>query len=267
MNAAPNKFEAPDGAVPIRLRHAEILRRPGLPATLPAALGRIAVLRAYLLHHAIEWVSRRIVQGANDRGELEFKVVRERRDWTAVCALRREVYATTIPYMLSVLDPTGADEYDHRSVVFGVWLRGRPVATVRYTQWPFEVTRYVPTTTLAGSIPLEACDKTLEFSRLLVASDAGVNRLMPALITYSGLMILFNTSFRRYVGYAKMSVVRKLNSFHCETGPQAFRIPERGDHQYELVIGEFLNDARHFIKRTFRFAPVVTALTCLLPRS
>lgn len=248
-------------------RHAEILRQPGLPATLPMVSGRAAAVRARLLEYALQWVARCIVQGGDGRGAVQFRAVRQRGDWDAIRALRRDVYAATIPYMLTVLDETGADEYDHRSIVFGVWLRGRAIATVRYTQWPFEVTRYVPTATLARSVPLEECDRTLEFSRLLVAPDAGVNRLMPALITYSGLTILFNTSFRRYTGYAKLAVVRKLNRFHCSTGPQTFRIPDRGDHEYALVIGDFLTDARHFFKRTFKFTPVVNLLSRLLPRS
>lgn len=267
MSAASDNFAPLRRPAPLRPRHAEILRRPGLPATLPTAVGRIARFKASLLEWVLQQLARHIVQGVSDRRELQFRAIRKQSDWTAIRKLRRDVYAKTIPYMLSVLDDTGADEYDHRSVVFGVWLRGRPVATVRYTQWPFEVTRYVPTTTLARVVPLEACDKTLEFSRLLVAPDTGLNRLMPALITYSGLTILFNTSFRRYVGYAKLAVVRKLHNFDCSTGPHTFKIPQRGDHKYELVIGEFLNDARHFVKRTFRFAPVAGVLRRLLPRS
>ncbi|WP_175952063.1 hypothetical protein [Burkholderia sp. BCC0405] len=267
MSVTSEFTTTPLETAPLRRRHAEILRRPGMPAALPVVSGRAAAFRARLLERALQWVARRIVQGIDDRSAIRFKAVRRRSDWDAIRGLRRDVYAATIPYMLTVLDETGADEYDHRSIVFGVWLHGRAVATVRYTQWPFEVTRYVSTATLASSVPLEDCDRTLEFSRLLIAPNAGVNRLMPALITYSGLTILFNTSFRRYIGYAKLAVVRKLNRFHCSTGPHTFRIPERGEHEYALVIGDFLTDARHFVKRTFRFAPVVHLLSRLLPRS
>lgn len=241
--------------------------RRELPWTLPSPVNVSQRLRYAAIRWVTQWVARQIVEGDIDRKELSFRMVNHRDDWSDMRRLRLAVYAETIPYMLSVLDADGADEYDGRSIVFGLWYRRRAVATVRFTQWPFEVSRYLAPETHAEVLPGHLNQQTLEFSRLVVAPSTGLNRLMPALITYAGLVIVFSTNYRRYIGYAKATVVRKLAAFRCSTGHEPFSIPERGGHQYELVLGNFLIEVEGLIARSVRARWAARLVRSLFPRS
>lgn len=234
-----------------------------VPFNRRSPLGR---LRLSLISHLARLFANRMVQGDRHGATLHFRPVATHRDWQGVCELRLSGYGATIPYMLDVLDAWGQDPYDRRSFVFAIWQDDQAIATIRYTTAPFEVSQYVALGPDPDRFPGLDPAKTVEFSRLLIRPGCELNRLMPALVTYSGLVMMFCTPFRHYVCYAKEAVVRKLSAFNCVLGNISFTIPERGDHLYEFVFGSFAEGAGQLLTRTIRPARLALALKTLLPR-
>lgn len=217
-------------------------------------------------HYLLQNLARRIVQGP-ERHLLEFGIVDSPQKWQQIRQLRLETYQERAPYMLSVLNSDGSDEYDGRSLIFGVWYQGQALATIRCTSGPFEIQKYLSRDTLTQLFSLEQQRYTIELSRMIARSNTPFQKLMPALITFMGTSLYLFTDFRYYIGYGKPKISQKVNhDFMTTANPPQFKIGARGDHCYEVMSGNLRNDLQHVIQQQVPSTTLAQLLSTVLLR-
>ena len=180
--------------------------------------------------------------------KLRFGKVETKSDWQSVMAFRLKMYDQTVKYMLNELNADGSDDYDAHSFIFAVWHEDSVIATIRLTPAPFETTQFLSPaqlTSFLGNTP----EKTyLEWTRLLIDSSLKIHTLLPAITVYAGLIILTTTPYTQYFGYTKPIIRKILSRFQLAEEKMTFSIPNRGDHAYQLLKGNFLNDFHHLVQ-------------------
>lgn len=196
--------------------------------------------RERLVHAFLEKLANYAVVQKQSPEELRFGLVCERADMVAVGRMRQRVYAVKLPYLLQELAADGTDAFDANSYVFAVWRGDQVVATLRATRYPYETMQHVSESKLSGWLGQGWDSEYIEWGRLLVDRTDGLNRLVPALVTYAGLYVYWLTSYRKYFGYARLKVRPSFGGFLTEQSPFTFQIPRRGEHSYSLMKGEFL---------------------------
>lgn len=226
-----------------------------LPTSLELMRNRRTFFQSPLIRNVVnrilQAVCRRTALG-DRRNELQFSIVDSPQKWHQIRQLRLATYVKKLPYMLDVINPDGSDEFDARSVIFGIWYQDRAVATLRITAGPLEISRYLPESTRLQALPPGKAEQTLEISRLITDSSAPYTRLMPALIAYAGLSVCLFTDHDHYIGYSKKNVFKKFDKFMCSADLPSFQIPARGEHYYEVVQGSFRQDFNHLIQKRIR---------------
>jgi len=176
--------------------------------------------------------------------------VTSQEDMKLVGSFRLNSYALKKSYMLNSLGADGLDELDDKSMVFAAWANNQIIATVRLCAYPFETSEFVEKKTLYEFLGDNYVDNYLEWSRLLVNPAIKNPRILPSLILYAGTHILETTNYSHYFGYST-PIVRKLFSrFGIASIALNFKIPSRGEHQYYLLKGNFLNSFLHVKKKT-----------------
>lgn len=173
---------------------------------------------------------------------LHFGQIETEFDWSALRAFRLTNYAKSLKYMLNELNDEGTDSYDSHSFVFAVWLKGKVIASIRLTPFPFETTQFIEPEKLDQFLGANWKDSYLEWSRLLVDTSYKINNLVTALTVYAGLTILNTTHYKGYFGFTKPLVRRILSRFQIEEENMQFSIPTRGNQAYYLLKGNFVND-------------------------
>lgn len=206
----------------------------------------------------------RSVAHADDRRALHFSIVNSARKWQDIRRLRLHTYTHALPYMQRVVNHDGVDAYDARSVVFGAWYGDEAIATVRLTAWPFEMATLLPANEFAELVPDSQRLDTLEFSRLISAKHPHCSRVMPALIGYAGMSLALNTGCRHYIGYTKTAVSRIFSKFMCASALPPFVIPDRGEHTYQVLKGDFRQDAHKLLDEQARPRLVAQAVKWLM---
>lgn len=238
-----------------------------LPTSLELMRHRRTFLQSPLLRNFVnqilQTICRRTTLGAK-RNKLQFSIVDSPQKWHQIRQLRLATYGKKLPYMLDVINPDGSDEFDARSVVFGIWYEDRAVATLRVTAGPLEISRYLPESTQLQALPPEKAEQTLEISRLITDSSAPYTRLLPALIAYAGLSVCLFTDHEHYIGYSKMNVFKKFDKFMCSADLPSFQIPARGEHYYEVVQGNFRTDFAHLIQKKIRPPALAKMISAML---
>jgi N-acyl-L-homoserine lactone synthetase len=180
--------------------------------------------------------------------KLRFGKVETKSDWRSVMAFRLKMYDTTVKYMLDELRPDGSDAYDSHSFIFAVWHEELVVGTIRLTPTPFETMQFLTPDQLNSFLGDHSEKSYLEWSRLLIDSSLKINTLLPAMTVYAGLNILATTQYEHYFGYTKPIIRKILSRFQIAEEKIRFSIPNRGDHSYFLLKGNFLNDFNHLVK-------------------
>lgn len=240
-----------------------------LPTSLELMRHRRTFLQSPLIRNIVNQIlqttCRRTAIG-DQRSKLHFSVVDSPQKWFQIRQLRLATYVKKLPYMLDVINPDGSDEFDARSVVFGIWYEDRAVATLRVTAGPLEISRYLPESTQRQALPPEKAEQTLEISRLITDPSAPYARLMPALIAYAGLSVCLFTDHDHYIGYSKSNIFKKFDKFMCSADLPSFQIPARGEHYYEVVQGSFRQDFNHLIQKKIR-PPVLAKMIGAMLRS
>jgi hypothetical protein len=204
------------------------------------ALDDSAARRAGRIEPLAQALARRIAR-IRPRRALRFGEVSV-RDWAGVRRMRRRVYEDSLPALLRELDVHDQDRYDAHSFVFAAWFDGEPVATVRCTTYPFETLRYVEPATVGRYLGPDWERDYIEWGRMALTRAHRGQRLMPALVTYAALRMIFETPYRKYLGYMRETVRARLRGFRVQDESFTFRIPERGEHDYALVRGDVWRD-------------------------
>lgn len=174
--------------------------------------------------------------------ELHFTCISSQQEFNKVKALRLKIYNENLPYMLSEMHESGADEYDNRSFIFAVSYKQSMIASIRGTAYPFETLNYIDQSRLTDFLGNHCKKNYLEWSRLLVDTSFKLKGLVNLLTIYSGLYILANTDYTNYFGYTRPRVKRILSGFCLAERSMSFTIPSRGTHEYLLIKGSFIND-------------------------
>lgn len=173
---------------------------------------------------------------------ITFLRVSSENDYQKVLKLRLDVYGNTVQYMLKQIDATGSDEYDKEAYIYAACLNDKVIASTRLRPLPFETTRFLSSDRLKQFLGDETCTHYLEWSRLLFDTNNNVPGITRALTIYAGLDILEHTHYTHYFGYTRPIVRRLFSKFEIHSDTLSFTIPERGEHEYHLLKGSFIND-------------------------
>ncbi len=222
------------------------------PATLETLSQYKPVRKRYIAIPEIiaNWLAKNTTTNAT-QGSLHFSQVSTEDEWEKVKALRLRVYADKAPYMLDHINSDGSDEYDNHSVVFAAWWHGMAVGTIRFTPYPFESSKFMSAAELNAFLGQQKQHDYLEWSRLLIEKNCAIKRLSTALIVYAGLSAIFKTGYRQYFGYSKSKVRNTFSTFSLDKNIREFSIPSRGEDNYLMLKGDFLQDFKLFIKKMF----------------
>lgn len=188
----------------------------------------------------IEFCAQAIAR-SKEPGLLRFRQVSSPEDWADVRNFRLQQYAIARPYMLGELDSTGGDDLDARSFVYAAWLDAQPVATIRLTPYPAETQRYVARAHLDRFLGEDWPNRYLEWSRLLIART-GIEQLLTGLLVFACLNVFSQTDYTGYFGYASTRVTPVFRRFSMTADSFLFTIPNRGEHQYNMLKGDFATD-------------------------
>lgn len=209
------------------------------PARFVAPPAWVGSRRERMIHVVLDKLANAMVQKRGAEA-LRFGMVRDAAQLAAVGRMRRRVYEARLPYMLEELAADGTDADDTHSFVFAAWQGDQVVGTIRLTPYPYETLRHIPEADLSRWLGKGWDTEYVEWSRLLVDSTAGLNRLSPALVTYSGLYVHWLASYPKSFGYIRAKSLESLANFKHEQSAFTFKIPHRGDHSYSLVKNAFL---------------------------
>lgn len=174
--------------------------------------------------------------------EVRFSIAESDREKQEIGQFRLASYAMTHRYMLNELDERGFDAYDHHGKLYAIWIDGKVNATIRLCEMPFESTNFVSDQQMQAFLGNKYQSNYVEWSRLLINAENKAWRLLPAMLVYAGLHTLATTSYQYYFGYSKPIVKRLFRKFNIENDGMTFPIPHRGEHNYFLLKGNFLND-------------------------
>ena len=197
--------------------------------------------KEYFIDPLIQLVGKAIVRNQSS-GNLRFSEVIDDKTWKAVLATRLKVYNKRVSYLLSELDSNGQDELDCNSFVFVAWWNDQVVATVRANLYPYEALKYLDEQQLAHFLGNKWKSEYIEWGRLVVDDSYHLNGIMPGLIRYAGLRLLFFTHYRFYFGYTRSGMRRLLWNFQTSQEDIKFSIPKRGEQIYSLFKGQFASD-------------------------
>lgn len=203
-------------------------------------------LKETLTHQKIRNIINKILN-IPDHDGLRFGKVETTFDWQAVMAFRLKMYDQTVKYMLNELNAQGSDAYDSHSLIFAVWKNDSVIATIRLTHKPFETMQFLSAQQLNKFLG-EKWGNYLEWTRLLIDSSCKIPKLLPALTVYAGLTILATTNYNYYFGYTRPLIRKILSRFQIAEDSMQFSVPNRGEHSYYLLKGNFLNDYNHLVK-------------------
>lgn len=169
-------------------------------------------------------------------------------DMQAVTDLRLKIYENNLPYMINQLNENGQDNYDQCSYIFAAWYENQIAASIRLTPHPYESLTFLPSEKLENFLGSSWQTDYLEWSRLMVDSTLQVKGLMRQLIIYAGIYTLQHTAYTHYFGYARPIVKRLFSGFKLAKEKLVFNIPNRGEHDYELLKGSFIDDYQQYRK-------------------
>lgn len=169
--------------------------------------------------------------------KCEFGMVSSTADWDGVRQLRLRMYHGKRAYLGSLVDHDGNDEYDNHSYLFYAKQNGKYLASVRFTEYPFETSQYLKMDALNAFLGQGYEQNYLEIGRLVADSSAKVSNLSQAILVFGMAMTLSLQNKSRYLAYSHPRLKRKAFSYHQEEQTQAFYIPERRSSEYTLFKG------------------------------
>lgn len=169
--------------------------------------------------------------------KCEFGMVSSKADWDGIRQLRLKMYHGKRDYLGSLVDPDGNDEYDNHSYLFYAKQNGKFLASVRFTEYPFETSQYFKIDELNVFLGHDYEQNYLEIGRLVVDSSAKVSSLSQAILVFGMGMTLSLQNKSRYLAYSHPRLKRKAFRYNQEEQTQAFYIPERRSSEYMLFKG------------------------------
>lgn len=189
------------------------------------------------------------IVGNDTEGLLQFSRVSTSSELARLGRFRLHHYPSKKSYMLAALNQYGLDHFDEQADIYVATIRNEIVASIRLCQNPFETEQFIHSDVLAAFLGEDYQAKYLEWSRLLVNHQADKPRLLQALIVYAGLNALASGSKHHYFGYSTGLVKRLFRRFKLSDQAHEFVIPERGDHHYYLIKGDFVTDLHHLMNK------------------
>lgn len=169
--------------------------------------------------------------------KCEFGMVSSKADWDGVRQLRLKMYLGKRGYLGSLVDHDGNDEYDNHSYLFYAKQNGKYLASVRFTEYPFETSQYFKVNELDAFLGHDYEQNYLEIGRLVADSSAKVANLSQAILVFGMAMMLSLQSKTRYLAYSHPRLKRKAFRYNQEEQTQTFYIPERRGSEYMLFKG------------------------------
>jgi predicted GNAT family N-acyltransferase len=169
--------------------------------------------------------------------KCEFGIVSSKADWDGIRQLRLKMYHGKRVYLGSLVDHDGNDEYDNHSYLFYAKQNGKYLASVRFTEYPFETSQYFKMNELETFLGQDYEQNYLEIGRLVADSSAKVAKLSQAILVFGMAMTLSLQNKTRYLAYSHPRLKRKAFRYNQEEQTQAFYIPERRGSEYMLFKG------------------------------
>jgi len=171
--------------------------------------------------------------------QCEFGLVSNAADWDGVQQLRMKMYHGKRDYLSYLVGHDGIDEYDTHSYLFYAKLNGKYVASVRFTEYPFETSRYFDMVELQAFLGQDYKHDYLEVGRLVADNSIKVSNLSQAILAFSVAMASSMQNKTRYLAYSHPRLKQKAFRYNQDDHTQTFYIPERRDSEYILFKGCF----------------------------
>lgn len=169
--------------------------------------------------------------------KCEFGLVTNADDWYGIRQLRLKMYLSKRDYLSSLVDRNGIDVYDNHSYLFYAKRNEKYIASVRFTEYPFESSEYFDAANLSAFLGHDYQHHYLEVGRLVADSSAQVNNLSQALLAFSIAMASSIQAKTRYLAYAHPRLKQKAFRFNQEEKTLSFFIPDRRESKYILFKG------------------------------
>lgn len=218
----------------------QLLVRPENVQDISVNLGS---MRRTLLPLDIRSLQNEFAEIANRKLDLnskcEFGLVSTAADWGGVRQLRMKMYHGKRDYLRSLVGHDGIDEYDIHSYLFYAKLNDKYVASVRFTEYPFETSRYFDMDELQAFLGQDYKHHYLEIGRLVADSSINVSNLSQAILAFSVAMASSIQNKTRYLAYSHPRLKQKAFRYNQEEHTQTFYIPDRRDSEYILFKGCF----------------------------
>lgn len=206
--------------------------------TLPSQHGPL-VLEALLAHTVKPMVQDRL------SADLTIFVADSPEKIEEVKAFRLKYYRYSLNYMLGEIDANGGDHYDEYSKIYCVKYKNRIVASIRLTPYPYESLEHIDSKQLSTFLGPN-WRKYLEWNRLLIHPGFQARGILQALIAYAGIHSLLSCEQSMYFGYSTATVRHLFSHFDISQETIKFKIGRRGNQDYHLLKGHFLEDFMHF---------------------
>ncbi len=198
-------------------------------------------IKKQLNENFIQLFSKSIIQHPKS-DDIQFGKISSDEEWRQLGQFRQKNYQAKKPYMMTELNEDGKDCFDAHGQVYAAWLHDEMVASVRLCPHPFETEKLLTLDRVESLLGKNYRKDYLEWTRLLISAEIKMPYLLNALIVYAGMQTLATTHYRYYFGYSTLLVRRLFRHFKVTNTNLGFNIPHRGNHQYILFKGSFLED-------------------------
>jgi N-acyl-L-homoserine lactone synthetase len=178
---------------------------------------------------------------------IQFRNIKTPEEWLQLGAFRKRGYQARKPYMVAELHDDGKDSFDAHGLVYSAWWQDEMVASVRLCPHPFESESLMSRVQLESLLGENYQANYLEWTRLLISEKINMPYLLNALIIYAGMQTLATSHYQHYFGYSSLLVRRLFRQFKLSNDNLGFTIPHRGNHQYVLFKGNFLEDFHYLM--------------------
>jgi hypothetical protein len=214
---------------------------------------RAAHLRSILKDNGTRFFERilgRIAHGICGTDQIRIAQIDDPAALEKLWAARLTMYRQRDSYLDKLTNADGSDDLDSCSYLFAAYLGDTIIGSVRLTPPPFEASKYIEREKMQAFLGTENFDQYLEMSRLVIDGTCRIRGLSRALIVYAGLLTSLSTRYERYMAIARPEIAKRSFSFLLESDKLSFRIPERGDHEYNLIKGSFAADFYDILSRS-----------------